>query len=148
MVEIKLCFLPGAFSLNRTNTQQQADCKHDYISLKAGLGCCNTSFELDTKSSAPSIPRDKMGLPATNCTMPPAGASFVGSPNIRGTLDIVWSCLLTILLSSWSILCLNIPADGEGFWHRFRRKHQSMGQKISEWRSRSVAPFEKCGGCR
>lgn len=44
------------------------------------------------------------------------------APDGRGTIDIVWSCALTIFLSSWSILCLNLPAEHEGFWHRMRRK--------------------------
>ncbi|CAI7575857.1 unnamed protein product [Penicillium glandicola] len=36
-------------------------------------------------------------------------AGFVSSPNTRGTLDIVWSCLSVIVLCTWSILHLNIP---------------------------------------
>ena len=47
---------------------------------------------------------------------------FVQAPNARGTIDIVWSCLATIFLCSWSILCLNLPAAGENMFHRFRRK--------------------------
>ncbi|KAJ5425570.1 hypothetical protein N7465_000640 [Penicillium sp. CMV-2018d] len=45
----------------------------------------------------------------TNCTYPPETASFVSSPNTRGTLDIVWSCLSVIGLCTWSILHLNVP---------------------------------------
>lgn len=44
-----------------------------------------------------------------NCTLPQAPPAFVSSPNIRGTLDIVWSCLSTIILCTWSILCLPVP---------------------------------------
>ncbi|OAP64974.1 hypothetical protein AYL99_00946 [Fonsecaea erecta] len=34
---------------------------------------------------------------------------WVGSPNIRGTADIVKSCVVTLGLCSWSVLCLNVP---------------------------------------
>lgn len=44
-----------------------------------------------------------------NCTLPPPGPGFVASPNMRSTLDIVWSCLSVILLSTWSVLHLNVP---------------------------------------
>ncbi|PMD31914.1 hypothetical protein L207DRAFT_519222 [Hyaloscypha variabilis F] len=32
------------------------------------------------------------------------------SPNGRGSIDIVWSCVATIFLCSWSVLCLHIPS--------------------------------------
>ena len=34
-------------------------------------------------------------------------------PDGRGTLDILWSCVITMSLCSWSILCMNIPARKE-----------------------------------
>jgi hypothetical protein len=34
---------------------------------------------------------------------------WVASPNERGTIDIVWSCIVTIFLCSWSVLFLNVP---------------------------------------
>lgn len=34
---------------------------------------------------------------------------FVHSPDGRGTTDILWSCVLTVFLCSWSVLFLNIP---------------------------------------
>lgn len=46
---------------------------------------------------------------STNCTLPPNGATFVQSPNVRGTLDIVWSCVSLLLICTWSILHLNVP---------------------------------------
>jgi hypothetical protein len=44
-----------------------------------------------------------------NCTFPPPGPTFVSGPNVRSTFDIVWSCLSVIILSTWSILHLNVP---------------------------------------
>jgi hypothetical protein len=34
---------------------------------------------------------------------------WVDQPNGRGTIDIIWSCVITIFLCSWSVLFLNIP---------------------------------------
>ena len=45
-----------------------------------------------------------------NCTIPPAGTNFTSAPNIRGTLQILWTCLSIFILCTWSILHLNIPA--------------------------------------
>lgn len=48
----------------------------------------------------------------TTCTIPPDNpVSFVSSPNTRGTLDILWSCLFTIFACTWTIQHLNIPAQ-------------------------------------
>ena len=34
---------------------------------------------------------------------------WVASPNARGTIDIIWSCVVTAFLCSWSVLFLNVP---------------------------------------
>lgn len=45
-----------------------------------------------------------------NCTIPTEGLhSFVSAPNVRGTLDILWSCLATIIACTYTVLHLNIP---------------------------------------
>lgn len=44
------------------------------------------------------------------CTIPTEGLhSFVSAPNVRGTLDILWSCLATIIACTYTVLHLNIP---------------------------------------
>ncbi|RAH63554.1 hypothetical protein BO85DRAFT_444801 [Aspergillus piperis CBS 112811] len=45
----------------------------------------------------------------TNCTLPPQQTSFVSAPNTRGTLQILWSSLFTILACTWTVLHLNVP---------------------------------------
>ena len=45
----------------------------------------------------------------TNCTLPTHEFGFVQSPNNRGTLDILWSSLFTIIACTWSVLHLNVP---------------------------------------
>ncbi len=45
----------------------------------------------------------------TNCTLPPDIVNYVTPPNTRGTVDILLSCLATILLCTWSIQHPNVP---------------------------------------
>jgi hypothetical protein len=47
---------------------------------------------------------------------------WTSGPNGRGTLDIIYSCGITMFLCSWSVLCLNVPAPGESRFHLFRRR--------------------------
>jgi hypothetical protein len=46
-----------------------------------------------------------------NCTLPTEGVNYVSGPNVRGTLTILWNCLSIVLLCTWNILHLNIPAS-------------------------------------
>jgi hypothetical protein len=34
---------------------------------------------------------------------------FVSAPNVRSTTEILWNCLSTLFLCTWSILCPSIP---------------------------------------
>ncbi|KAH0536554.1 hypothetical protein FGG08_006584 [Glutinoglossum americanum] len=45
-----------------------------------------------------------------NCTIPPKSINLVTSPAVRGTFDILWSSLFTLLICTWTIQHLNIPA--------------------------------------
>jgi hypothetical protein len=47
---------------------------------------------------------------------------WTSSPNSRGTMDILWTCVVTIFLCSWSVLCPNLPSPGDSSWRKFRRK--------------------------
>ena len=44
-----------------------------------------------------------------NCTLPSTHVSYVLSPNIRSTLDILWGCLATIIACTYTVLHLNVP---------------------------------------
>jgi hypothetical protein len=57
-----------------------------------------------------------MNNTATTCDL----RGWVGSPDGRGTLDIIWSCTLTILLCIWTSACTNIPATTDSWWNRLR----------------------------
>ncbi|KAK3294353.1 uncharacterized protein B0H64DRAFT_400473 [Chaetomium fimeti] len=61
------------------------------------------------------------------CTLPLEGPVFIQQPNVRSTLDIIWSSLAIILLCTWSILHLNVPPQvrplppPETFWQSCKR---------------------------
>lgn len=65
---------------------------------------------------------------ATEELPPPQG--WTPQPDGRGTIDIIWACILTIFLCSWSVLCLNLPAPEDGFWLKFRRRIYLTGLGI------------------
>ncbi|KAI9790322.1 MAG: hypothetical protein M1833_001959 [Piccolia ochrophora] len=47
---------------------------------------------------------------------------WVSQPDGRGSFNIIWNCVVTIFLCSWTVLCLNLPAPGDTEWGNFRRK--------------------------
>ena len=48
-------------------------------------------------------------------------------PNGRGTIDIIWSSVFTIFLCSWSVLCLNVPAENDTYWKITWRRFMLTG---------------------
>lgn len=65
-----------------------------------------------------------------NATSSTQYEGWVSSPNGRGTFDIIWSCLVTIFLCTWTSLHLNVPALHEHYWQRCARKFKWMVQAI------------------
>lgn len=65
-----------------------------------------------------------------NATTDEINRGWVGSPNGRGTFDILWSCLFTIFLCTWTVLHLNIPSKDETYYDLQRRKARWMVQAI------------------
>ena len=47
---------------------------------------------------------------------------WTSSPNGRGTLDILWACVATIFLSTWSAICLNVAKPSDTIWTHLKRK--------------------------
>lgn len=56
---------------------------------------------------------------------------WVGQPNNRGTIDIVYSSLATIFISTYVMLCLNVPSIGESWWSVAYRRILWMGVSIA-----------------
>lgn len=85
-------------------------------------------------------------------------SGWVNQPNGRGTIDILWNCVLTCCLCCWTILCLNVPAKGESRLRCFIRKSKwafitILGPEIllmfaaGQWATadRFVQKFRLCG---
>lgn len=50
----------------------------------------------------------------TICSTPSTTVNYVSSANTRGTIDILWSCLFTVIACTWTVQHLNIPEQREG----------------------------------
>ncbi|KAM0446035.1 hypothetical protein ACHAO4_009480 [Trichoderma viride] len=62
-----------------------------------------------------------------HCTLPDAvPVGFVNAPNIRTTMQIIWSCFSVILLCTWSILRPNVPPELKPEPKRKRQKVYKM----------------------
>ncbi|KAL6820589.1 hypothetical protein V8C40DRAFT_276169 [Trichoderma camerunense] len=66
-----------------------------------------------------------------NCTLPEAPGVFVNASNVRSTMEIIWSCIGIIILSTWSILNPNIPPDfrKQAKWQLYLQKLYSIARK-------------------
>lgn len=60
----------------------------------------------------------------SNSTMTVVG--WKAGPTERGTLNLVWSCVLTIFACTWTVLHLNIPTHNDSKWTRSLRKVKWM----------------------
>ncbi|KAM0154159.1 hypothetical protein ACHAPC_011000 [Botrytis cinerea] len=45
----------------------------------------------------------------TTCAIPAKSTNYVSPPNSRGTLNILWTCLFTIIICTWAIQHPNVP---------------------------------------
>src|SRR6266567_3718112 len=85
---------------------------------------------LSSASAAPLFDTTNLERRSSNSTSTTPVLGWVSSPDGRGTIDIVWSCVSTTFLCSWTVLCLNVPALGDGPWHMFRRKIYLSGLAV------------------
>lgn len=51
---------------------------------------------------------------------------WVSQPNQRGTIDIIWSCVVTLSICVWAMLHLNVPAKADNRFHIFVRQVRWM----------------------
>ena len=75
-----------------------------------------------------SLYRSEVSAVNTTNTTSFAYEGWVNSPNGRGTVDILWGCLLTIFLCTWTSLHLNLPAPRDHDLQRGLRKLRWMVQ--------------------
>ena len=89
---------------------------------------------------------------------PLARLGWVSQPNQRGTIDIIWSCLVTLGVCVWAMLHLNVPAKADSQYTLFLRRARWMTLAIlapelvmlfasGQWASakRSVAEMPELG---
>ena len=50
----------------------------------------------------------------TTCSTPSTVVNYVSSADTRGTIDILWSCLFTVIACTWTVQHLNVPEQREG----------------------------------
>ena len=55
---------------------------------------------------------------------------WVAQPTSRGTLDILWSCLVAIFICTYTILCLNVPSRNDSWRTILGRRVMWMGLAI------------------
>ena len=51
---------------------------------------------------------------------------YVGQPDYRGTIDIIWSCLITLGICVWAMLHLNVPARTDSEFTLILRRSRWM----------------------
>ena len=56
--------------------------------------------------------------------------NWVNQPGYRGTWDILWTCLVTIFICTWTLLCLNVPPPDETLIKMMYRRIFWMGFAI------------------
>ncbi|KAI0841331.1 hypothetical protein F5Y06DRAFT_261297 [Hypoxylon sp. FL0890] len=49
-------------------------------------------------------------------------SGWVNQPTYRGTWDIIWTCLVTIFICTYTLLCLNVPAPSDSLFITIRRR--------------------------
>lgn len=77
---------------------------------------------------------------STNCSLPPANITdspfYVSTPNVRGSLQIVWTCLFTLIVCVYQVLHLSIPDEDDlsAYTPRWRQSFSKFLKAI-DWRS-------------
>ncbi|OJJ78182.1 hypothetical protein ASPBRDRAFT_202997 [Aspergillus brasiliensis CBS 101740] len=94
------CICENANGVSNNWTTQALECTYS---------SCNGTFNYTRWADISSV--QAFNTVHTNCTLPPQHANFVTAPNTRGTLQILWSSLFTILACTWTVLHLNIPKN-------------------------------------
>ncbi|KAI9714773.1 MAG: hypothetical protein M1820_000062 [Bogoriella megaspora] len=56
---------------------------------------------------------------------------WVDQPSYRGTIDIIWMCLTTTFIATYTVLCLNVPSRGEPWFQIQGRRLLWMGVSIA-----------------
>ena len=74
-----------------------------------------------------------------NCTRPPDGVNFVYNADARATLDILWSCLFTLLVCTWTVQHLNIPR--QAILQSEKPPKGTIWQRFAAWAAKKWKSF-------
>ncbi|MCJ1385144.1 hypothetical protein MMC17_008263 [Xylographa soralifera] len=85
-----------------------------------------------------------------NCTAPPDNVTFVFSPPVRGTMEIIWGCFAVLVTCTWSIQHLSVPVPTTPVTKvETKRKHRlwndAFVERVQLWATsaRTLAFLEK-----
>lgn len=76
-----------------------------------------------------------MRISHAKCTLSIISVSYVESPNVRSSLDILWSSFATLIACTYSVLHLNVPEQS------FDRNTNGGDDML--WRTRRLLPSVK-----
>ena len=65
--------------------------------------------ELLTTIACPTLPVATNSTSSSNTRI----IGWVSQPSNRGSIDIIWTCLFTIFICTYTVLCLNVPSSDE-----------------------------------
>ncbi|CZR63518.1 uncharacterized protein PAC_13415 [Phialocephala subalpina] len=85
---------------------------HSAVSWLVLLSLVLVANAQNTTAAIPSVPELKVGWQA--------------GPTERGTLTLVYSCLITVFACTWTVLHLNVPGLYDGPWTKALRKAKWM----------------------
>ena len=61
-----------------------------------------------------------------NCSLPPEGSNFVAATPVRGTFEILSTCISVLVLCTWSVVHLNVPPQ-------IKTKYRNEKRNIKTW---------------
>ncbi|KAH6699756.1 hypothetical protein BKA61DRAFT_530072, partial [Leptodontidium sp. MPI-SDFR-AT-0119] len=86
------------------------------------LSCLSTHFSSAAPISDSSTPSNATTPANTTASSTAIASSWVSEPQGRGTWNLLYSCVFTLVLCVWTSVHLNVPGFGETTWQMYRRK--------------------------
>ncbi|KAH9209043.1 hypothetical protein DL95DRAFT_310758, partial [Leptodontidium sp. 2 PMI_412] len=86
------------------------------------LSCLSTRFSSAAPISDSSTPSNATTPANTIASSTAIASSWVSEPQGRGTWNLLYSCVFTLVLCVWTSVHLNVPGFGETAWQMYRRK--------------------------
>jgi hypothetical protein len=86
--------------------------------------------QMDDSNAQGGTKRENTDIYVPDFSTPVRVDQWVDQPNFRGTFDIIWTCLVTVFISTYTMLCLNVPAPKDSYAKLFGRRLLWMGLGI------------------